>query len=208
VPALADAFKDYLELDVALLSYLSVCARLLIVAPAILQQATVAVSPDDGGLLLRGLVRLMLDKFDAVGYSSSGMWRRKLWSIAVMAMYLYAPSEQLLEWLPEALVMCDDVAGEQQTESEEAHTGYDQDDEATADPLAVAFNRMIAVDGVTTVSIKRLVQERMEGLQLALGSAAFVQIMQRIDPASVKRLSGRLAMEATAEGRSSPTPSG
>ena len=205
IPSLSKNFEDFAELDVALISYLSVCARIIVVAPSILQQAASMVV-EDGGALLRGLARLLIDKFDAVGYSTSGVWRRKLWCLALLAMY-YSPVEELLDWLPEALAICDEVSAEQAQEREE-HSGYEQDEEsAGADPLTVAFNGIISNDGVTTVSVRRLTYERLEGLRVALGDAAFEEIMRRVAPAAISRLVQRTSAELS-DGRDSPTPSG
>jgi hypothetical protein len=204
VPSLATHFEDHLETDVALVSYLSVCARLVIVAPTVLQQATSALCGDDGRPLLHGVVRLLIDKFDAAGYSSSGVWRRRLWCVAVMAMYMYPTGDSpLLDWLPEVLVICDDVAAEQAVEEAQEGAGllYTQDsDDVLADPLSLTFNRIVAADGVTTVSIRRLVGERMDVLRQALGNAAFEELMRRVEPAAIQRLRNKSRA-------SSPVPS-
>lgn len=197
VPALAKAFEEHLEMDVALISYLSVVARLIVVAPAVLQQAAAALCPDDPRALLNGLMRLMVDKFDAVGYSSAGVWRQKLWCIALMAMYLY-PEPLLLDWLPEVLAVCDTVAADQSPEKEHAElTQFHEGEESTADPLVLAFNRIVASDGVATVNVRLLVRERLDGLRLALGHVLFDQIICGVDSGVIGRLSIRVAPPLT-----------
>ena len=205
VVSISKNFEDFAEIDLALLSYLSVCARLIVVAPSIIQQAASTVI-EDGDVLLRGIARLLIDKFDAVGFSSSGLWRRKLWCLAILSMY-YSPVQELLDWLPEALAICDEVSAEQIKDREE-HSGYEQDEEnVSADPLAITFNSMVASDGVTTVSVRRVTHERMEGLRIMLGDAVFEAIMRRVAPAAISRLVERTSGELS-DGRDSPIPAG
>ena len=199
VPVFAEAFAEFAEVDVALLSYLSVVARLLVAAPQVLQQAASSLV-EDGRVLLHGLLRLLVDKFDAVGYSSSVLWRRKLWCIAMLVMFNYGQNVdlKLLDWLPEILVLCDDVVAEQRAESEHhppnalSSTSTDEEgSEAQPDPLALSFNRIIAADYVTTVSLRYLVSEQLEGLRRNIASGVFDQIMRAVEPAAVERLMKR-----------------
>jgi hypothetical protein len=121
VPAVKEmkVLEAHEEADVAVVSYLSIVARLALYDPQFLTQAIQAIitSPVLGPVfnlssndsneaiavrenILQMLIRLMIDKFDSVAYSSSGAWRRKLWALALLSLCTHA-STVILEWFPE-----------------------------------------------------------------------------------------------------------
>ena len=91
--------ESYAEADIAVVSYLSILARIILSAPNTLTDILeVVISSSDLSKIFRVtsesssadkaqaqhslfnfLIRLMIDKFDAVAYCSAGAWRRKLW---------------------------------------------------------------------------------------------------------------------------------
>jgi hypothetical protein len=101
--------------------YISIVARLLLVDPRMLAAACEAVVlrlPEDircnceitGASLFYAIVRLMLDKFDACEYSRGGLWRRKLWVLALLS--LYPDHAALWQWFPEVTRLAAEVEKE------------------------------------------------------------------------------------------------
>lgn len=135
IPTLNSVLSAYVEADVALISYLSVIARLCLLNPASLRETSenvakciangiasgnfdmpngsIQFSQTDADLILFGWIRLLVDKFDSVGYSSGGSWRRRLWVFALLSLY---PSHDpcLLDMFPEVLNVALDVINEEQ----------------------------------------------------------------------------------------------
>ncbi len=136
------------EPDFAVVLHLTVLARVLLTAPDIFGALGVAfaaaqqpaASPLAARALLIQLVDLWLDKFDAVGYSSAGPWRRKLWALSLVSLLGSGavemsnasarlmgaaphphPDDELLSRLDQILNVCIDVLSE--LESDVGPTG-------------------------------------------------------------------------------------
>lgn len=127
VPQLSQVLQDFGEADVAVVSYLSIVSRLCLISTATLQTAVTQLAehcgrldPDNGPGsiwqdplgLLTCLLRLLIDKFDSVGYCSAGTWRRRMWSIALLSLY---PTDNavFLDWLAEVVNVAADVISEE-----------------------------------------------------------------------------------------------
>jgi hypothetical protein len=71
--------------------------------------------------LLKATLRLFFDKFDAVGYCTSGMWRRKLWCLALLSLYPHVDLAR--EWFPEVCDKAMDVLSEEASEEGKRRKG-------------------------------------------------------------------------------------
>ena len=131
VPLLAAVYEADLEAEIALIYYLSVVARyvatgaaaavlaalndVLADAPADAVRAMYHANAGMGTppvLLLRLLLRQMMDTFDSVGYSSASDWRRKLWVFALLGSFgrgADLPHALPLVWFPEVVNLADQV---------------------------------------------------------------------------------------------------
>jgi hypothetical protein len=120
-------FQAFLEKhkyeDVALVSYLSIVARLLLCNMSVLVTAAQRLAAElapalgpavDHNEILRCVARLMIDKFDSVGYCTGGVWRRKLWCLALLS--LYPHTEIVRPWFSEVCDVAVDVLAEEATE--------------------------------------------------------------------------------------------
>jgi len=114
-------FEQHKEADVAVIMYVSLLARVLLVDPRIIVDVCEAVSsqlPEEvlrstritGTSLFYAIVRLMIDKFDVCSYSRGGIWRRKLWVLALLA--LYPDHAALWQWFPEVQRLAEEVGKE------------------------------------------------------------------------------------------------
>jgi len=123
VPQFQAFLEKYKFEDVALVSYLSVVARLLLCNMPVLVTAAQRLAGElapalgpavDHNEILRSVVRLMIDKFDSVGYCAGGVWRRKLWCLALLS--LYPHTEIVRPWFSEVCDVAVDVLAEEATE--------------------------------------------------------------------------------------------
>ena len=126
---------DHRQQDLALVAYLSLVARVLLCEPALLGPAMQALCAEiaprlppidatalDPNELLKNILRLLLDKFDAAGNGTSGVWRRKLWALALLS--LYPQTELVRDWFPEVCDKAVDVISEESlSESAAKHKG-------------------------------------------------------------------------------------
>ena len=107
---------------------LTVLARVLFTAPsqfeALLASPPITDgSPNQVASRVVQLVDLWLDRFDAVGSSSSsGSWRRKLWACALVSMIPFG-NGLLLDRLDQILNICVDVLGEIEIENGDGSAG-------------------------------------------------------------------------------------
>jgi hypothetical protein len=132
MPEYSSQLEDMQEADIAIVSYLSVLARIALVTPAAASEAAnaLAVHPDlvshlggaTGGVLLRGLIRLMIDKFDCVGYCTGGSYRRRLWALSLLSLYPTQDSV-VLDWFPEVVSAADSILCEEEADAAERRTG-------------------------------------------------------------------------------------
>ena len=125
---IAALFETFEESDIALVSYLSVCARCIMIDATFVKHCcghvmesnsltgvlTSELKIDEGRLnnmLFNALCRLLIEKFDTFGYSKGGIWRRLLSCCSLMSI-LPSTDPEIVDWLPEIMYICDDVFGE------------------------------------------------------------------------------------------------
>lgn len=116
---IANLFKAYKESDIALVAYLGVISRLMLCAPdtmvAIAEKLIVSMGgpsyQNAGMVLIKGIIRLMLDKFDSFNYSSAGFWKRRVCAMCLLSLYPTSDNDLVL-WLPEVFYIVDDVLTE------------------------------------------------------------------------------------------------
>jgi hypothetical protein len=172
---LFEALSSHEEAEIAVLYYLSVFARVLLCCPQAVREiinvlllkpelsganfqgfdGSVGASGDKGMIILRMLLRLMLDTFDSVSLSSGGSWRRRLWALALISLYpndigdnnnsnrdstrkdisdtvdsvsLVLRDVMPVDWFPEVVNIVDDVLCEE--ERENGNSGNLEHDEA------------------------------------------------------------------------------
>jgi hypothetical protein len=209
--AIAAHFEEFQESDIALVSYLAVCARCLLLDTgsvlACCSRVLEASPPSSelwsrlsrggegpagaAGVLLKGICRLLIEKFDTFGYSKGGIWRRRLSCFALLCLYPTSDKD-VLDWLPEVLYICDDVSSEAASEEGKAKVAGlsgsiisiaddDDDDEYDDDgedkeksPLVLRFESYLSEDPVLTYSLHDVLAEKIEGVREVVGEE-FVQ---------------------------------
>ena len=231
--AIAKHFETHQESDIALVSYLAVCARCMLLdtsfmlkccrhvletsspAPSSSLCAALAAGGDDnvGATLLKGICRLLIEKFDTFGYSKGGTWRRRLSCLALLCLFPSADPD-LLDWLPEVLYICDDVLSEAASaegaqkvsrlgsklisiadddEDEDDEGGEECDDPMARarSPLVSQFETYLATDPVMTCSLHAVLVEKVEGLSGVLGEEYLqTQVYNSIDHTTLSRILG------------------
>lgn len=192
--------------DLGLVAYLSVVARVLLCSPELLgpvvtelsgelaQQTRIGLTPEgamvlEPNALLKAILRLLLDKFDQVGYCTAGMWRRKLWCLALLS--LFPHTGMVLEWFPEVCDKVDDVLSEEASEEGaqrksqfvNALAGNDMDDGGQGDgdddddddggssnaekqePLMQTFDRLLHADVVITTDVRTMAEAKVAAMR-------------------------------------------
>jgi hypothetical protein len=102
---IAQPLIKYKEEDVATVSYLSALAKIMLVDMSVFRTgiSVMCASVGDQGAsnhTFHGIVRLLLEKFDAVGYCSGGLYYRHLWCHALLSLYSAPDAGTLLEENP------------------------------------------------------------------------------------------------------------
>lgn len=211
VPQFATILSSNVEEDVVLVMYLSIFARMLLADAASLMPAcqmlcTELLAADstghlaglDGGVLVKCLIRLMLDKFDAVGSSVAGVWRRRLWSLALLSLYPQTPV--VYEWFAEVYNVAVDVLTEEGTQEGALKKSqllqtimgggaqgvgfgddeYDDDDDGDEfggapkadeepEPIVATFDRLFSADVVMLTDLAAVLQDKAASMNAQLG---------------------------------------
>ena len=193
---------EHREEDVVLVSYLSIFARMLLTDAAQIMPAARSICAEclaadaagsltglDESILVKCLVRLMIDKFDAVGSCTAGMWRRRLWCLSLLS--LYPHTHIVAEWFPEVYNIAVDVLAEDATEEGQRRkdgllqalmggdgdmagcNDDDDDDEdngraAAADepePITETFGRLLSADVVMASDVQAVMQAKVQAMQ-------------------------------------------
>ena len=210
-------FEDYLESDIALVSYLAVCARCIVMDTNFMLSCCghiVNSTPSAGnlrgscsdieGALLKGICRLLIEKFDTFGYSRGGIWRRRLSCYALLCFYPSADPD-LVEWLPEVLYICDDVLSEAASDDGKAKMSVlgssiisiaddDEDDDYIDDdhdksPLVSKFETFLAEDPTLKFMLHGFVLEKIQSLKTLLGDEALqAKVFSNLDSTTMSNL--------------------
>jgi hypothetical protein len=111
---IAQSLIKYREDDVATVSYLSALAKVMLVDMSVFRTgiSVMCASVGDQGAsnqTFHGIVRLLLEKFDAVGYCSGGLYYRHLWCHALLSLYSAPDSGTLLEENPNLVQLFPEV---------------------------------------------------------------------------------------------------
>ena len=156
---------------------------------------------------LLGLVlQQMLRKFDAIGGSSAGPWRRKLWAATLLRVLLAAPA-LLLPRLDEILNIVADVlteldaggSGPEPGDGRFAHGGAafylgelplshaeDPDtggDTASAVSEAGRRREVMLRDWLYQVQLRAFAHEQLAACRAAVGATAFDSMVEKVEPA-------------------------
>ncbi len=210
VPELSQYLQDFAEADVAVVSYLSIFARLCLNSSDTLQREIWTLSQSirtpevsshsEPFVLRRSLLRLLIDKFDSVGYCQGGMWRRRLWCLALLSLF---PSEDtaISQWFPEVINICADIISEENSEEgqsrahgnamldclvaidEDCFVAIDEDSsqcEPAVEPIVVTFRHLAGVDIVATTSVRTVAAHQLQRLQSCLSEDQFLSVVQII----------------------------
>lgn len=201
---LGAVFEKFQESDIALVSYLAVLARCLLMN---LTFVVKFLGDMTGGLcsgedVLRGLCRLMLDKFDTLGYSRGGIWRRRLCAFALLSVYP-TRDEQLLSMLPEVAYAVDGVMMEDASEEGQRQLAclassiisIADDDDADFDQepnekcsLLLIFENKLRGDSVMIYSLVDVLKEKLECMSQDIGMDAVNRILSNVDRDTQSRL--------------------
>ena len=142
---------------------------------------------NDADMILFGWLRLLVDKFDSVGYSTGGSWRRRLWVFALLSLYPIQDAA-IVDMFPEVINIAIDVINEEREgavnheaskivdlliSKEEDMSGWNDASSASAtDNLATdttgekesifyAYVPYITNDAVTGVSVFEVAKEKL-----------------------------------------------
>ena len=208
IPQFATILQSHMEEDVVLVMYLSVFARMLLTDVASLMTACQMLCAEllaadstgrlaglDGGVLVKCLIRLMLEKFDAVGSSLAGVWRRRLWSLALLSLYPQTPV--VYEWFAEVYNVALDVLAEEGTQEGALKKSqllqtimgggggfgdgeYDDDDDnefggvtkagEEPEPIVAIFDKLFSADLVMTTDLAAVLQEKAAAMNAQMGA--------------------------------------
>jgi hypothetical protein len=98
LPLLVHHLEKKKEMELAMIPHLTLIARIILVNPSSIMTGITSILQEidftemkangiDENIVVKELVGMMLDKFDQVGYSEAGMWRRRLWCLALLSLY-------------------------------------------------------------------------------------------------------------------------
>ena len=125
-----DIIDDDVPCDLVLVGYLTIIARVGLLAKSTFATCLERAASEGrwhgrAGDLFSAIVKLMVDKFDAVDSSSAGPWRRKTWSLFLCASLTLGgtPLPGVLNLAPEIFGVCSSVARELSEEEEHVAAG-------------------------------------------------------------------------------------
>jgi hypothetical protein len=202
--SLAQLFKPYQEADVAIIAYLGVVSRLIVCFPDEIFQTAENLIVSTGGtsyqntgfLLVKGICRLMIDKFDSFGYAPSGYWKRRICAVSLLSLYPTSDVD-LIAWMPEIFYIIDNILTE--TNSTEGKqklqhlssiilavteddadplNDYEVNDNLVTvkekEPICHVFDRVLNVDPVLCTDIYSLLMEKCDKMKNLIGDQRFM----------------------------------
>lgn len=183
------------ESEMVVVGYLSVLARL---AAQHAEFAVVHVLKSDPAVLGDVVVELMLVKFFSVGSSSLGLWRRKVWALALCTLlpvlseqHVEKSTGQILELVAEVL---DDEQEERERKTNAGGDGDDDDGVASGAFRAYRSHRaspkkkLHAEDeGVRQTELKAFACAKLGELATRFGAARFEQLLQTVDSSVLRK---------------------
>jgi hypothetical protein len=223
IPGLEDSMKSLLEPEIALVTYLSFAARIMLTDWNILTTAASNVMNElvlqgaapaglGSDLLLRSIAKLMIDMFDLVGGCAAGMWRRKMWCLALLSIY---PSNDstVLSWFEELLNMVDSVVCEEADDkSTNGNPNFSKQRDFTVelassmvalstedaafvggelveiDPIAMMMGALVMKDVVNQSSLVRIAQEKIQAVRKVIGDFAAGELIEKLPQETRNRL--------------------
>lgn len=215
ISGLQEAMKQYHEPEIVLVSYLSFLCRVLICSPQCLHETVTVVVNElislgaaphgtSGDVLMKSIVRLIVDMIDMVGSCAGGMWRRKLWTLSLLSLYPTSDST-LLDIFPEVLNITDSAVCEEKDDEAQgqgliaklagAMTAISTEDaafvgdEAVApDPVTIKMGELVSQDIVMRSSLIHVAHEKFQALRAMVGDARCSQLVQSLPPPTMQRL--------------------
>ena len=213
MPTLADSLTNYAEIDITVVSYLSIFARLILLQNCNQLRTFVVFQAIDDmisdlsriglstnrQMLIYGIIYLLIDKFDNVGYCSAGMWKRKLWCISLLSNYSATNYDTfMLEKFSEVVNISADVLSEEEAEegiercTYMANTmlAFDADDDLNDDnkePITTCLLSLLQGDIISSTSVYAYTKQKLIELKQYTDETTFTQIMTMIGQDTLNR---------------------
>ena len=219
---IGDILQSFQEADVAVTSYLSILCRIFLLSPHTLykscqdmatelnQQSLIEITSD---FIFKSFFRLLLTKFDAIGYHRGGIWHRRICCFALLSIYP-TTDQEFLSLLSEILYLVDDILSENMTREGQqkllqVKTSYlslgdDQDDdedgeelgEGVADgrtkkllPINYLFHELLETDPVLITSLHEFVHQKLQELTQVMSQEELSQgILREMDQNVMMRI--------------------
>eukprot|EP00904_Undaria_pinnatifida_P002018 jgi/Undpi1/11817/HiC_scaffold_4.g01516.m1 len=201
------------EPDIVIVQHLTILCRVLLGAPeaffGVLDQvaASSAAAAREAGngktdgpdKLLADLVGQMTTLFDSAGYSSAGIWRRRLWAMALLKL-LPSANEDVVSSLDQIVNICVDVlteevedGGKKLKESLSQVPPSDEADGTSSPPdlLQSKLEEAMRTDVAVTTDLRLVVRGSMEALRSVLGDAGWNEAVETLEPVVFSQL-GRM----------------
>ena len=215
MPTLADSLTSYSEIDITVVSYLSIFARLILlqnfnqlrklvvfqaVDNMVIDLSTIGLTTNRQ-MLIHGLIYLLIEKFDNVGYCSAGMWKRKLWCISLLSNYPSAVSNGdsfMLEKFAEVVNISADVLSEEEAEEGVERSMFmantmlalDADDEMneeSKEPITTCLLSLLQADIISSTDVCAYTKQKLIEMKQSNDETTFTQIMTMIGNETLNR---------------------
>ncbi|CAM9704986.1 unnamed protein product [Pylaiella littoralis] len=152
--------------------------------------------------ILAELVGQMTVLFDSAGYSAAGVWRRRLWAMALLKL-LPSANSGIVKNLDQVVNICVDVLTEEQEDGgKRLKEGLDQvppiygpESTATSTPNLLQSRLMEALraDVAVTADLRPLVKGSMDALRTALGDQGWQAAVETVEPVILRELQRMVA---------------
>ena len=209
---IAECHKTFFEPDSVVASYLCFFARLMLTSPdiamGVCHQVAQEASPDlSGAVVTKGMLRMMMDKFDTITGISGGLWQGRACCLCLLSVYPNGEHD-LIEWFREVLYLVDGIElGESRAEGDildhlAANVVGDSvnclDDDDLIDPddndsverefIKRALKSVLAGDFTVTTSLQKVSEEKIQRIQEMLGPEQFANLMAEVEKEVLDRI--------------------
>ncbi|CAM9383693.1 unnamed protein product [Ectocarpus sp. 4 AP-2014] len=149
--------------------------------------------------LLAELVGQMTALFDSAGYSEAGVWRRRLWAVALLKL-LPSANSGVIKNLDQIVNICVDVLTEEREDGgkrlKESLAQPGEPDSAFASEPNLLQSRLLGAfqaDVAVTTDLTGLVRASMDALRATLGDQGWQVAVETVEPVVLRELQRMVA---------------
>jgi len=217
IPAFANSLSHFDELDLTIVAYLTIFARLILLqnlnqlrTPIVYQSIDSMVTElesvalhSNREMLMQGIIYLLILYFDNVGFCAAGMWKRKIWCLSLLSNYPAATTNIdgnsfMLEKFSEVVNISTDVISEEVAEegikrsnnmaNSMLSVDYDDDEVVnTEEPIITCLQSLLQGDVVSVTSVHGYTKQKLIEMKQTHNEATFSTIIRMIGPDNLNR---------------------